>query len=117
MPTVLPHARAGKLRAIATIGSVRSAAAPELPTLAETIPGFEVSNWIGLLAPAGTPGEIVRKWNAEVNTIMRGADLKQRLLVEGARFAPNTPEEFGAFLKSEIARWAPVVKASGARVD
>jgi tripartite-type tricarboxylate transporter receptor subunit TctC len=117
MPTVLPHARAGKLRAIATIGSVRSAAAPELPALAETIPGFEVSNWIGLLAPAGTPGDIVRKWNAEVNTIMQGADLKQRLLVEGARFAPSTPEDFGAFIKSEIARWAPVVKASGARVD
>jgi len=117
MPTVLPHAKTGRLRAIATIGSVRSAAAPELPTVAETLPGFEVSNWIGLLAPAGTPGEIVRKWNAEVNTIMQGADLKQRLLAEGARFAPNTPEEFGAFIKSEIARWAPVVKASGARVD
>jgi len=117
MPTVLPHAKTGRLRAIATIGSVRSAAAPELPTVAETLPGFEVSNWIGLLAPAGTPGEIVRKWNAEVNTIMQGADLKQRLLAEGARFAANTPEEFGAFIKSEIARWAPVVKASGARVD
>ena len=60
---------------------------------------------------------MVRKWNVEVNKIMRGADLKQRLLTEGARFAPNTPEEFGAFIKSEIAKWAPVVKASGARVD
>ena len=117
MPTVLPHARAGKLRALATIGSVRSAAAPELPTVGETLPGFEVNNWVGLLAPAGTPNEIVRKWNLEVNKIMQGADLKQRLLTEGARFAPNTPEEFGAFIKSEIAKWAPVVKASGARVD
>jgi len=117
MPTVLPHAKAGKLRALATLGSMRSAAAPELPTVAETLAGFEVSNWIGLLAPAGTPGEIVRKWNAEVHTIMQGADLKQRLLIEGARFAPNTPEQFGAFIRSEIARWAPVVKASGARVD
>jgi len=117
MPTVLPHAKAGRLRAIATIGSVRSAAAPDLPTVGETLPGFEVSNWIGLLAPAGTPGELVRKWNAEVTTIMQGADLNQRLLVEGARFAPNTPQDFGAFIKSEIARWAPVVKASGARVD
>jgi tripartite-type tricarboxylate transporter receptor subunit TctC len=117
MPTVLPHAKAGKLRAIATIGALRSAAAPELPTVAETIPGFEVNNWIGLLAPAGTPAEIVHRWNAEVNTIMQGADLKQRLLVEGARFAPNTPEQFAAFIKSEIAKWAPVVKASGARAD
>ena len=117
MPTVLPHAKGGKLRAIATIGSVRSAAAPELPTVAEALPGFEVTNWIGLLAPAGTPADIVRKWNAEVNKIMQGADLKQRLLIEGARFAPNTPEQFAEFIKSEIAKWAPVVKASGARVD
>jgi tripartite-type tricarboxylate transporter receptor subunit TctC len=117
MPTVLPHAKAGKLRALATIGSVRSAAAPELPTVAETLPGFEVNNWVGLLAPAGTPNDIVRKWNVEVNRIMTGADIKQRLPVEGARYSPNTPEEFGAFIKSEIAKWAPVVKASGARVD
>ncbi|MBV9192085.1 MAG: tripartite tricarboxylate transporter substrate binding protein [Betaproteobacteria bacterium] len=116
-PTVLPHAKAGKLRALATIGSVRSAAAPDLPTVAETLPGFEVNNWVGLLAPAGTPNDIVRKWNAEVNKIMTGADIKQRLPTEGARYAPNTPEEFGAFIKSEIAKWAPVVKASGARVD
>jgi tripartite-type tricarboxylate transporter receptor subunit TctC len=117
MPTVLPHAKAGKLRALATIGSVRSAAAPELPTVAETLPGFDVNNWVGLLAPAGTPAEIVRKWNLEVNRIMQGADIKQRLLTEGARFAPNTPNQFSEFVKSEIAKWAPVVKASGARVD
>ena len=117
MPTVLPHAKAGKLRALATIGSVRSAAAPELPTVAESLPGFEVNNWIGLFAPAGTAPDIVRKWNLEVNKIMRGADIKQRLLTEGARYAPNTPEQFAEFVKSEIAKWAPVVKASGARVD
>jgi tripartite-type tricarboxylate transporter receptor subunit TctC len=117
MPTVLPHARAGKLRALATIGAVRSAAAPELPTVAETMPGFEVNNWIGLFAPAGTPAEIVRKWNAEVNRYMQMSEIKQRLITEGARFTPTTPEEFGAFVKSEIAKWAPVVKASGARVD
>jgi len=117
MPTVLPHAKGGKLRALATIGSVRSAAAPELPTVAEALPGFEVNNWIGLFGPAGTPIDIVRRWNVEVNKIMQGADIKQRLLTEGARFAPNKPEEFGAFVQSEIAKWAPVVKASGARVD
>jgi tripartite-type tricarboxylate transporter receptor subunit TctC len=117
MPTVLPQAKAGKLRALATIGSTRSAAAAELATVAETLPGFEVNNWIGLLAPAGTSADIVRRWNAEVSRIMQGADIKQRLLVEGARYTPNTPEEFGAFLKSEIAKWAPVVKASGARAD
>ena len=117
MPTVLAHAKAGKLRALATIGSARSAAAPDLPTVAETIPGFEVNNWIGLFAPAGTSAPIVRKWNGEVNKIMQSADIKPRLVTEGARFTANSPEEFGAFVKSEIARWAPVVKASGARVD
>ncbi|HZE60243.1 MAG TPA: tripartite tricarboxylate transporter substrate binding protein [Burkholderiales bacterium] len=117
MPTVLPHAKAGKLRALATIGTTRSAAAPDLPTVAETLPGFDVNNWVGFLAPAGTPNDIVRKWNTEVNKIMQGADIKQRLVTEGARYSPNTPEQFGAFIKSEIAKWAPVVKASGARVD
>ena len=100
MPTVLPHAKAGKLRAIATLGSERSAATPELPTIGETLKGFEVNNWIGLFAPAGTP-----------------PDIQARLPVDGARFTPNTPEQFSAFVKSEITKWAPVVKASGARVD
>jgi tripartite-type tricarboxylate transporter receptor subunit TctC len=117
MPTVLPHAKAGRLRAIASIGAVRSAAAPELPTVAESLPGFEVNNWIGLFAPAGTPPDIVKRWNGEVMRIMKSPDIQARLPAEGARFSPNTPEQFGEFVKSEIAKWAPVVKASGARVD
>ena len=117
MPTVLPHAKAGKLRALATFGSVGSAAAPELPTIGESLRGFEVNNWIGLFAPAGTPNTIVLRWNAEVMRIMQAPDIQARLPVEGARFSPNTPEQFAAFVKSEIAKWAPVVKASGARVD
>jgi tripartite-type tricarboxylate transporter receptor subunit TctC len=117
MPTVLPHAKAGKLRALATIGAARSRAAPELPTIAETLPGFEVNNWIGLFAPAGTPASIVQRWNGEVMRIMQLPEIQARLPVEGARFAPNSPGEFAQFVKSEIAKWAPVVKASGARVD
>ena len=117
MPTVLPHAKAGKLRALATIGAGRSAAAPELPTIGESLKGFEVNNWIGLFAPAGTPPEIVRRWNAEVVRVMQSPEIQARLPVEGARFSANTPEQFSAFVKSEIAKWAPVVKASGARVD
>src|SRR6185436_5208606 len=117
MPTVLPHAKAGKLRAIATIGSARSAAAPELPTVAESLPGFEVNNWIGLFAPAGTPPQIVRRWNGEVMRIMQSPEIQARLPAEGARFTPNSPEQFAAFVKREIEKWAPVVKASGARVD
>ena len=118
MPTVLPHAKAGRLRPLATIGSARSAAAPELPTVAEAaLPGFDVTNWIGFFAPAGTPDDIVRRWNGEVTRIMQSPDIQARLLGEGARFIPMTPEQLGAFVKSEIAKWAPVVKASGARVD
>ena len=117
MPTVLPHAKAGKLRAIATLGSERSAATPELPTIGESLPGFEVNNWIGLFAPAGTPPEIVRRWNVEVTKIMQSPEIQARLPGEGARFSPNTPEQFAGFVKAEIAKWAPVVKASGARAD
>jgi tripartite-type tricarboxylate transporter receptor subunit TctC len=117
MPTVLPHAKAGKLRALATIGSARATPTPELPTIGESLPGFEVNNWVALFAPAGTPADIVKRWNAEVQRIMQSAEIQARLPNEGARFIPMTPEQFGAFQKSEIAKWAPVVKASGARVD
>jgi tripartite-type tricarboxylate transporter receptor subunit TctC len=117
MPTVLPHAKAGKLRALATIGDSRAAATPELPTVGESLKGFEVSNWIALFAPAGTPPEIVRRWNAEVIRIMQSPEIQARLPNEGARFTPQTPEQFAAFVKAEIAKWAPVVKASGAKVD
>jgi len=85
--------------------------------VAESLPGFEVNNWIGLFAPAGTPADIVRRWNGEVMRIMQSPDIQARLPTEGARFSPNTPEQFGEFVKAEIAKWAPVVKASGARVD
>jgi tripartite-type tricarboxylate transporter receptor subunit TctC len=117
MPTVLPHAKAGKLRALATIGTVRPAAAPEIPTIAEVLPGFEVNNWIGLFAPADTPPEIVQRWNAEVVRFMQSPENQARLRNEGARFVPTTPHQFAAFVKAEIAKWAPVVRASGARIE
>ena len=117
MPTVLPHARAGKLRALATIGAARSKAAPDLPTVAETLPGFDVTNWVGFFAPAGTPPDIVRRLNAETAKFMQSKEIETRLINEGARFIPMTPEQFGDFVKAEIAKWAPVVKASGAKAD
>ena len=117
MPTVLPHSKAGKLRPLATIGPVRSAAAPDFPTVAEAaLPGFAVTNWVGFFAPAGTAPDIVRRWNVETHKVMQAPEMQARLLNEGARFIPMTPDEFGAFVKGEIAKWAPVV-ASGARVD
>jgi len=117
MPTVLPHTRAGKLRAIATIGSARAAATPELPTVNETLPGFVVNNWVGLFAPAGTPAEIVNRMNAETAKLMQQKDIEARLTSEGGRFHPMSPAQFGDFVKAEIAKWAPVVKASGAKAD
>jgi tripartite-type tricarboxylate transporter receptor subunit TctC len=117
MPTALPHAKAGKLRALATIGENRAAASPELPTVAETLPGFVVNNWVGLFAPAGTPPDIVNRLNAETRSFMQSKEISARLAAEGARFVPMTPEQFGNFVRAEIAKWAPVVKASGARAD
>jgi len=118
MPTVLPHVKAGKLRPLATIGAERSAAAPDLPTVAEAgLDGFAVTNWIGFFAPARTAPEIVQRWNAETLRIMQTPEMQARLLNEGARFIPMSPEQFAAFVRSEIAKWAPVVRASGARVD
>jgi tripartite-type tricarboxylate transporter receptor subunit TctC len=117
MPTVLPQAKAGKLRALATIGTARSKATPELPTVAETLPGFDVTNWVGLFAPVGTPPDIVRRLNAETDKFMRSKEIETRLTNEGARFIPMTPEQLGEFVKAEIAKWAPVVKASGAKAD
>jgi tripartite-type tricarboxylate transporter receptor subunit TctC len=117
MPTVLPQAKAGKLRALATCGAARAAATPDLPTVAEALPGFDVTNWIGLFAPAGTPAEIVRRLNSEVLRTMQSPDMQGRLVGEGARFVPTTPAQFGAYVKAEIAKWAPIVKASGARAD
>jgi tripartite-type tricarboxylate transporter receptor subunit TctC len=117
MPTVLPHTKAGKLRAVATTGDARAAATPELPTVAESLPGFVVNNWVGLFAPAGTPADIIGRLNAETRSFMQSKEITARLTAEGARFVPMTPEQFGAFVKAEIAKWAPVVKASGARAD
>src|SRR6266480_4160082 len=92
MPTVLPHVRAGKLRALAVLGTARSPALPDVPTVGESVPGFEVSNWIGLFGPAGMPPTIVARLNAEIEKIMRSSDVQKRLETEGAQFIPMTPE-------------------------
>ena len=116
MPTVIQHARAGKLRPVAVIGATR-APAIDVPTVAETLPGFEVSNWIGLFAPAGTPHEIVVKLNAEVQKIMRAPDVQKRLETEGAKFIPTTPESFAAFQKSEADKWGAAIREAGIKPE
>lgn len=115
---VLPHVRAGKLRGIAISSAERVPFAPELPTVAESgAPGYEAIGWSGLLAPAGTPRTIIEKINSEVKKILKMPDVQKRLSSDGSLFGENTPEQFGRFIKAEIAKWGKVVKASGARAN
>ena len=113
-----PQIKAGKLRGLAVSSARRFALVPELPTVAEAgVPGFSAVGWTGLLAPAGTPQPIVRKLNQEVVRVLPLPDVRDKLAGDGSEFGKNTPEEFSAFIKQEIAKWAKVVKASGARAD
>jgi len=116
--TTLPLARAGRLRALAVTTAVRSAAAPEIPTIAQAgVPGYDANAWFGLFAPAGTPQSTVDRINAEIVKIVRLPETRERFLALGAEPLGSTAEQFGAFFKSEVAKWAKVVKESGARVD
>jgi tripartite-type tricarboxylate transporter receptor subunit TctC len=118
LANAMPHVKAGKLKALAVTTAERSKLAPELPTMAEAgLPGFDISTWFGLFAPAGTPKEIVAKWNAEVTKILKSPEMRERLIAQGAEPAPTTPEQFAAFVKSEIPKYAKIIKASGAKVD
>jgi len=114
---VLPHVRVGKLRAIAVLGTVRSPALPDVPTAAESVPGFEVSNWIGLFGPAGMSPAIVARLNAAVQKIMRSPEIEKRLETEGAKFVPMSPEQFAAFQRDEMAKWAKTIKDANIKVD
>jgi len=117
MPTVMPLARAGKLYAMAVTGAHRNPAAPEVPAMAETLPGFEVTNWIGIFAPAGTPPDIVAKLNAEIMRIMKLPEVQARLVTEGAKSRVNTPAEFGAFQRNEMAKWGKLIREAHIAVD
>ncbi|MEP7206264.1 MAG: tripartite tricarboxylate transporter substrate binding protein [Casimicrobiaceae bacterium] len=113
-----PHVKAGKLKALAVTTAHRSRLAPDLPTMAEAgVPGFDISTWFGLLAPAGTPREIISKWNAEVTRILAARDMRERLVAQGAEPSPTTPEQFAQFIDQELAKYGKIVKASGAKVD
>jgi len=118
MPSALPLAREGKLRALAVTSLNRNPAAPDIPTMSESgLPGFEATSWFAVYAPAGTPGDVVARLNAEMNRIMTLADVKERLANIGLGVAGGTPEALAAYTKSELAKWAKVVKDSGARAD
>ncbi len=112
-----PQVKAGRLRALAVSSTARSEIAPDVPTVAETIPGFDATSWHGVFAPAGTPKPIVDAMAAEMKRILELPDVKEKLFEIGAIAAPMTPEEFAKFIDTERAKWAEVVKASGAKLD
>jgi tripartite-type tricarboxylate transporter receptor subunit TctC len=117
MPSVIGHVKAGKLRAIGMTGAKRSAAAPEVATFAETLPAFESSAWYGMLAPAGTPAEIVDRLFEETAAILKMADVRETFFGQGIEIIGSTPAEFSAIIESELTKWAAVVRKSGAKVD
>ena len=110
---VLPHIRSGKLKLLATSGTRRSAVMPDVPTIAETVPGYEATNWWGVVAPAGTPQPVLARLHAALQQVVDSAETKKRLEGEGAEVLRMSPAEFGAYIGAEIAKWSRVVKEAG----
>lgn len=119
LPSAMPQIKGGKLKAFAVTSAERSGAMPELPTVEEAgkLKGFEASSWFGLLAPAGTPPEIVSRIQQEVAKALATPAIKEKMLAQGAIPSGNTPQQFAQLIDSEITKWAQVVKVSGAKVD
>ena len=118
MVTVQPHVSAGRLRALAITSPVRSASAPDLPTVAESgLPGYSVNTWYGMLAPAGTARSVVIALNKELMNIMRSPDIRERLTSQSVDTVTSTPEEFAAHIRTEVVKWRKAVKASGATAE
>lgn len=117
MVPFVPHIASGRLRAIAQTTAKRSMLLPDLPAVSETLPGYDATSWYGLLAPAGTPQQIVQKLNAELSKIMQSPDVKARYAQLGVEPIANSPEQFKTFVAAEIVKWADVVKRSGAKID
>lgn len=118
LPASLPHVRSGKLKALAVTSAARARIVPELPTVAEAgVPGYEYTGWYGMLAPAGTPAEIITRLNAEINTLLNAASVREKFAGDGAEPVGGTPDQFLVHLKSEIAKWAQVIKHAHLRIE
>ena len=116
--TALPHAHSGRLRGLAVTTANRSPAAPQIPTIAEAaLPGYAVTTWHGLLAPAGTPRDIVSRLNGETAKALQNPDIKDRFAAQGVDPVSGTPEQFSALMKSELDKWRKVIAASGTKID
>jgi tripartite-type tricarboxylate transporter receptor subunit TctC len=112
--TVMPHVQAGKLRALAVTSAKRAATLPDLPTAAESgLPGYEAIGWFGLLAPVATPGPLVAKLGADANAVLAEPEVKQRMLLLGAEPSGDTPAQFAAFIKADMAKWSKLMKERG----
>ncbi len=118
LANAMAQVKAGKLKALAVTTAQRSSLVPELPTMAEAgLPGFDISTWYGFFAPAGTPPAAIAKWNADVTKILTSPDVRAKIMADGAEPAPDTPEQFAQFIQRENAKYARIIKASGAKVD
>jgi tripartite-type tricarboxylate transporter receptor subunit TctC len=113
----LQYVKSGRLRAVAVLGPRRSPVLPDVPTVGETLPGYEVVNWFGMVVPAATPRDIVTRLNTETVKVLRMPDIRERLMETGAEPVGSTPDEFGAFMKSESAKWARVIKEANIRAE
>ena len=117
LPGMIPHVKTGRVVALAVTTAKRSPALPNTPAVAESLPGFDVSSWAGLVAPAKTPQSIVARLQSETVKVITSPELRERLASEGAEPVGNTPGQFQAFIKAELGKWAAAVKQSGARID
>jgi tripartite-type tricarboxylate transporter receptor subunit TctC len=116
--SIMPHAAAGRLRALAMVGSRRCVAAPELPTVAESgLPGFAVDTWYGLFAPAGTPRDIVARIQEDVAKVVAQVETRDRMVAQGLEPVANPPDQFAAYVRAETARWSKVIREAGIKAD
>lgn len=117
MPSTLPHVRSGRLRALAITAKERSPLTPDLPTVAEALPGYEITTWFGVLAPAGTPPAILGKLNQETVAILQAPDIRTKLADMGVEVIASSPDAFAAHIRTELVKWAELIRATGAKPE